>query len=66
MTNIGIPHPGVRVSNVIVSEDDHHPMTQLSNDGSEDPTPLPLDFDEVSTPSSNQSYEKPVPTPQHV
>ena len=30
MTNIGTPHPVVGVPNAIVSEDDHHPMIQLS------------------------------------
>ena len=66
MTNIGTPHHGVRVSNAIVSEDDHHPMIQLPDDSSEDPTPLPLEFDELATPSTDRSHEKPVPDPQYV
>ena len=51
-TNIGTPHPVVGVPNTIVSDDDHHPMIQLSDDSSEDPTPLPLEFDKLSTPST--------------
>ena len=66
MTNIGTPHPVVGVPNAIVSEDHHHPMIQLSDDSSEDPLPLPLDFDELATPSTDQSDEKPVLAPQHV
>ena len=57
MTNIGTPHPVVGVPNAIVSEDDHHPMIQLSDDSSEDPIPLPLDFDELATPSTDRSHE---------
>ena len=56
MTNIGTPHPVVGVPNDIVSEDDHHPMIQLSDDTFEDPTLLPLDFDELATSSSDRSY----------
>ena len=66
MTNIGTPHPVVQVLNAIVSEDDHHPMIQLSDDSSEDPIPLALDFDELATPSTDRSHEKPVLAPQHV
>ena len=66
MNNIGTPHPVVGVPNAIVSEDDHHPMIQPSDDSSEDPIPLPLDFDKLATPSTDLSYEKPVPAPQHV
>ena len=66
MTNIGTSHPVVGVTNAIVSKDDHHPMIQLSDDSSEDPNNLPLDFDELATPSTDQLYEKPVPAPQHV
>ena len=66
MTNIGTPHPVVGVPNAIVSEDDHHPMIQLSDDSSEDPIPFPLDFDELATPSTDRSHEKPVLAPQHV
>ena len=66
MTNIGTPHPVVGVPNAIVSEDDHHPMIQLSDDSSEDPIPLPLDFDELATPSTDRSHEKSVLAPQHV
>ena len=66
MTNIGTPHPVVGVPNAIVSEDDHHPIIQLSDDSSEDPTPLPLDFDELVTPSTDRSHEKHVLVPQHV
>ena len=36
MCNIGTPHPVVGVPNAIVSEDDHHPMIQLSDDSSKD------------------------------
>ena len=60
MTNIGLPHPVVGVPNTIVSEDDHHPMIQLFDDSSEDPIPLPLDFDKLATPSTDRSHEKPV------
>ena len=63
MTNIGIPPPVVGVPNAIVSEDDQHPMIQLSDDSYVDPISLPLDFDELATPSSD---EKHVPAPQHV
>ena len=66
MTNIGIPHPVVGVPNAIVSEDDHYPMIQLYDNSSEDPTPLPLEFDELATPSTNRSHEKPVLAPPHV
>ena len=66
MTNIGTTHPVVGVLNAIVSEDDHHPMIQMSDDSSEDPLPLPLDFDEFAMPSTDRSYEKHVPAPQHV
>ena len=66
MTNIRTPHPVVAVPNAIVSENVHHPMIQLSNDSSEDPIPLPLDFDELATPSTDRSHEKPVLVPQHV
>ena len=55
MTNIGAPHPVVGVPNAIVSEDDHHPMIQLYGDSSEDPIPLPLDFDELATSSTDRS-----------
>ena len=34
MTNIGTPHPVVAVPNVIVSNDDHNYMIQLSDDSS--------------------------------
>ena len=54
------------VPNAIVSEDDHHPMIQLSDESSKDLIHLPLDFDERATPSTDQSYEKPVLAPQHV
>ena len=66
MTNIGTPHPVVGVPNAIVSEDDHHPMIQLSDESSKDPTPLPLEFDEIATPSTDRSHEEHVPAPQHV
>ena len=66
MTNIGTPHPVVGVPNAIVSEDYHHPMIQLSDNSSEDPTPFPLDFDELPTPSTDRSHEKSVLAPQHV
>ena len=66
MNNIGTPHPVVGVLNAIVSEDDHHSMIQLSDDSSEDPTPFPFDYDELATPSTDRSYEKAVPAPQHV
>ena len=66
MINIGTPRPVVGVPNAIVSEDDHHPMIQLYDDSSEDPTPLPLEFDELVTPSTNLSHERPVLVPQHV
>ena len=46
MTNIGTPHTVVGVPYAIVSKDDHHPMIQMSDDSSEDLTPLLLDFDE--------------------
>ena len=32
----------------------------------EDPTPLPSEFDELASSSTNKSLEKPVPAPQHV
>ena len=64
MTNIGTPHPVVGVPNAIVSEDDHHPRIQLSDESSEDPISLPLDYDELATPSIDRS--KPVLAPQHV
>ena len=54
------------VPNAMVSEDDHHPMIQLSDDGSKDPIPLPLDFDEFTTPYTDRSPKKPVLAPQHV
>ena len=63
MNNIGTPHPVVGVPNAIVSEEDHYSMIQLSDNGSEDPTPLPLEFDELATPSTDRSHEKPVPAP---
>ena len=66
MTNIGTPHPVVGVPNAIVSENYHHPMIQLSDYSSEYPIPLPLDFDELATPSTDRSHEKPVLAPQHV
>ena len=64
MTNIGTSHPVVGVLNAIVLEDDYHPMIQKSDDSSEDPIPLPLDFDELATPSTDRSYEKPRIQPQ--
>ena len=63
MINIGTPHPVVGVPNAIVSEDDHHPMIQLSDDSSNDPTPLPLEFDELATQSTDRSHEKHVLAP---
>ena len=48
-----------------LSKGAHHPMIQLSYDSS-DPTPLPLNFDELDTPSIDRSCEKPVLAPQHV
>ena len=66
MTNIRTPHHVVGVPNAIVSQDDQHPMIKLSDDSSEDPTPLPLDFDEPATPSTDRSYEKPVQAPPNV
>ena len=66
MTNIGTPHPVAGVPNAIDSEDEHHPMIHLSDHSSEYPIPLPLDFDELATPSTDRSYEKHVPVPQHV
>ena len=41
-------------------------MIQRYNDSSEDPIPLPLNFDELATPSTDRSHEKPVRAPQHV
>ena len=41
-------------------------MIQLFDDSSEDPIPLPLDFDELATPSIDRSHEKHVLAPQHV
>ena len=66
ITNIGTSHPAVGATNAIVSEDDHHPMIQLPGDSSEDPLPLPLDFVELATPSTDPSHEKPVLAPQHI
>ena len=66
MSNIGTPHPVVGVPNAIVSEDDHHPIILLSDNSSEDPTPLPLDCVELATPSTDRSYEKSVPASQYV
>ena len=66
MTKIETPHPVAGVPNDIGLEDDHYPMIQLSDDSSEDPILLPLGFDELATPSTDRSYEKPVPAPQHV
>ena len=61
ITNMGTPPTVVEVPNANVSENDHHPMIQLSHDSSVDPTPFPVDFDEPVTPSTDQYYEKPVP-----
>ena len=36
---------------LIGDEDDYHPMIQLSDDSSDDPIPLPLDVDELATPT---------------
>ena len=66
MTNIGTPPPVVGIPNTIVSEEDHHPMIQLSDDSSEDLTPLLLEFDELATPSTDRSHEKPVLATQYV
>ena len=66
MTYMGTPHPVVGVPNAIVPECDHHHMIQLSDDSSEDPIPLQLDFDKLSTPSTDRSHEKHVLDPQHV
>ena len=55
MTNIGTPHPVVGVPNAIASED-----------SSEDPIPLLMDFDELATPATDRSHEKPVLAPQHI
>ena len=66
LTNIGTPQPVVGVPNAIVSEDDHNPMIQLSDDSSEDTTPLTVKFDELATSSTDRSQDKPVMAPQHV